>query len=194
MVNYFYQSHLCNKSQIIIFINHTYIIKAERAWFREFPDCLAHTVLSSLWSWLQGGEPPPPFQTRACVSQSALQGPLSWDVLPPSTVVSRKKQPERESTMPLKQLKVNHSQQLPLLFILQYKSVGKREREGPNTATEKTLNWELSWCQRSLLDVRGPHLMMSSPSVAPWSCTWKLHLGEVLLCLGPSIGNSNWLS
>lgn len=117
MVNYFYQPHLCNKSQIIIFINHTYIIKAERAWFRELPDCLARTVLSSLWSWLQGGEPPPPFQTRARVSQSALWGPLSWDVLPPSSVVARKKQPQRESTMPSKQLKVNHSQQLPLLFI-----------------------------------------------------------------------------
>lgn len=40
----FIHPHLCNKSQVIIFINHTYIIKAERAWFRELPDCLAHSV------------------------------------------------------------------------------------------------------------------------------------------------------
>lgn len=29
---------------LIIFINHTYIIKAEWVWFRELPDCLAHSV------------------------------------------------------------------------------------------------------------------------------------------------------
>lgn len=129
-------------------------------------------MLSSLWSWLEGGSPPPPFQS----AQSVSKRPAGAHCSGTAPFLCGREQP-----VPLKQLKVNHPQQLPLLFILQHKSVGKGETAGPNSATEKTLNWELQ------LNVRGLCWMLEEPI---WWCHLRLLLLDLVLEAPPRGGSA----